>query len=866
MKPIKLTMSAFGPYSGVTQVDFTKFGEDGIFLITGDTGAGKTTVFDAISYALYGEASGGKGRRSGRSFRSDYANPSTATWVEYEFSHKGEICRIKRSPEYERAKLRGEGTTTAPAAVELQYKGKVYTKNDEVTQKIAEIIGLDREQFSQTVMIAQGDFLRILNAKSDERQRLFEKIFKTTACRRLGEELKARNSRCVDEMKEIDAKISAIVSGISADVTEGISMDDPQLAAKLSERLASHVENCRLELKSTEEQYAKSAKELEKINLEKGAGENINNLLQSLDDSNKTLLERYEKRESYRVREEKLKAAKRAMNVSVIASRFEKNAQDTEQSEKAMEGVLLDLSAVQRDDEKAKKRCEEIDGIKKEINDARVQMQNIEQAIPLLKRLSEIRPEYERWCKELIEAAEEEKKISAAYARLRSDFYLCQAGILARELSDGNACPVCGSTEHPHPARAAENAPTQAQVDKAESDDRKARERTKDISEKANILKTRLDEITAQLKSISADESQSVKALNEQLALTKNKINENEKAITHIEDSAKKCAEALARVKTLKEETEKKLELLYTERKEIGAQLDNELNKNGFSDFDEYRSSVLTAEWIERLEVDVNGYYENVRRLESTVESLKEQTKGKKRVDIDVLDRKSAEIAAAMDMLRKRSADMTSAVENGQRAAKGLCALSGQKDKLREKWSIVYDLYKTVSGQQQGMAKLNFEAYVQRHYFNLVIAAANKRLSVLAGGMFILRCREGAKDMRTQSGLDLDVYDSSTGRWREVSTLSGGESFMASLALALGLSDVVQSASGGVRLDSMFIDEGFGTLDEESLKQSLDMLDRLAGGKRLVGIISHVAELKNRIDKKLVITKTAAGSEIRTEA
>lgn len=859
-------MSAFGPYSGVTQVDFTKFGEDGIFLITGDTGAGKTTVFDAISYALYGEASGGKGRRSGRSFRSDYANPSTATWVEYEFSHKGEVCLIKRSPEYERAKLRGEGTTTAPASVELQYKGKVYTKNDDVAQKIAEIIGLDREQFSQTVMIAQGDFLRILNAKSDERQRLFEKIFKTTACRRLGEELKARNSRCVDEMKEIDAKISAVVSGIGADVTDGISMDDPQLASKLSERLASHVESCRSELKKTEEQYAKSAKDLENVNLEKGAGENINKLLQSLDDSNRTLLERYEKRESYRVREEKLKAAKRAMNVSVIASRFEKNVQDTEQSEKTMEGVLLDLSAVQRDDDAAKKRCEKIDGIKKEINDARIQMQNIEQAIPLLKRLGETRPKYEKQCKELIEAAEEEKKISAMYTRLRSDFYLCQAGILARELSDGNACPVCGSTEHPHPASVPESAPTQAQVDKAESDDRKARERTKDISEKANVLKTRLDEMTAQLKSISADENQSVKGLNERLALTKNRINEAEKTITHIEDNAKKCAEALARVKTLKEETEKKLELLYTERKEIGDRLDVELKNNGFADFDEYKSSVLTAEWIEKLEADVKGYYDNVRRLESTVESLKEQTKGKKHTDIELLDRKSADISAAMEMLRKRSADMTSAVENGQRAAKGLCELSSQKDKLREKWSIVYDLYKTVSGQQQGMAKLNFEAYVQRHYFNLVIAAANKRLSVLAGGMFILRCRESAKDMRTQSGLDLDVYDSSTGRWREVSTLSGGESFMASLALALGLSDVVQSASGGVRLDSMFIDEGFGTLDEESLKQSLDMLDRLAGGKRLIGIISHVAELKNRIDKKLVITKTAAGSEIRTEA
>ena len=188
-----------------------------------------------------------------------------------------------------------------------------------------------------------------------------------------------------------------------------------------------------------------------------------------------------------------------------------------------------------------------------------------------------------------------------------------------------------------------------------------------------------------------------------------------------------------------------------------------------------------------------------------------------------------------------------------------------RKDRLREKWTVTADLYRTVSGQQQGMAKLNFEAYVQKHYFNMVIAAANKRLNALTDGMFTLRCRENVKDLRSQSGLDLDVYDSSTGRWREVSTLSGGESFMASLSLALGLSDVVQSRSGGIRLDSMFIDEGFGTLDETSLRQALDMLDRLADGTRLVGVISHVAELKSRIDKKLVIKKTAAGSEIRVE-
>ena len=229
----------------------------------------------------------------------------------------------------------------------------------------------------------------------------------------------------------------------------------------------------------------------------------------------------------------------------------------------------------------------------------------------------------------------------------------------------------------------------------------------------------------------------------------------------------------------------------------------------------------------------------------------------------------SAKLDAARTTARRAAAEdtaLTAAQTADETAIARLTAIAEKRAAAQHRWAVVNEVYATVSGQMSRRTKLSFETYVQQYYFKQVIAAANKRLTVLTDGMFVLRCKEEAKNMRSQSGLDLDVLDRSTGLWRDVSTLSGGESFMASLALALGLSDVVQSRSGGVRLDAMFIDEGFGSLDENALRQAMELLTRLAGGARLVGVISHMPELKERIERKVIVTKTVSGSKLRVEA
>lgn len=856
-------MSAFGPYAGVTQVDFTKFGEDGIFLITGDTGAGKTTIFDAISFALYGEASGGKGKRSGRSFRSDYAAADTPTFVEYEFVHKGENYIVKRSPEYERQKLRGEGTTTAPSSAELRCEGGVWTKNDEVNEKIHSIIGLDREQFAQTVMIAQGDFLKILNAKSDERQRLFEKIFRTTACRRLQEELKERSSECTAKMKDIDSQILSSMSMASLDEDAEF---DVERASECSKMLCEYSDKCDAQREAKDKEYAELTQKIEQLNLRKGAGERINKQLDSLETAKKTLDQRYEKRESYELRKQKLEAGRRAANVAPQAVRFDKCISDIEICENELKKAKFDEKQACEDYENAKKAFSETDTLKKESEEKRLSAGRINDAIPLLERLSEAKKNYDLQCSQLVEALECEKRAREVYSQLRERFYLCQAGIIARELSDGVPCPVCGSHEHPEPAQVPDDAPTQKAVEDAENNLRQLEEKSRRLSENSNAEKARLDEIKSGIVGAGISDNESADSLRKKLLQIKNEINTAENKIEKLESKLKSDSNRLAKAETVRTECEKRLDALLDEKKTASKLFDEKLAENGFSNPDEYRESVLSGEWLERLEADVRGYYENIKALETTVVSLAEQTAGQSRTDIGKINVLIAETKALTDKARAESGRLAAISENNRKTAEKLKTLAAKKEKLREKWAVTADLYRTVSGQQQGMAKLNFEAYVQKHYFNLVIAAANRRLNTLTDGMFTLRCRENTRDLRSQSGLDLDVYDSSTGRWREVSTLSGGESFMASLSLALGMSDVVQSRSGGIRLDSMFIDEGFGTLDDAALKQAMDMLDKLSDGTRLIGVISHVSELKSRIDKKLVIKKSAAGSEIRVEA
>ena len=323
---------------------------------------------------------------------------------------------------------------------------------------------------------------------------------------------------------------------------------------------------------------------------------------------------------------------------------------------------------------------------------------------------------------------------------------------------------------------------------------------------------------------------------------------------------------ALSRAKAALENAEKRRADIEAALEAQQAEFAAGLSALGFAGAEEYERAKMPARDMDALDAQLRARRERLRSLTDRLEALTEKLAGAERTELEALEATAAAAQRASRAAGEAAAAMKSAAAADEEAIARIRELSARRAEAQRRWAVVKEVYDTVSGQVSRRVKISFETYVQQYYFKQVIAAANKRLTVLTDGMFVLRVKEEARNMRSQAGLDLDVLDRSTGLWRDVSTLSGGESFMASLALALGLADTVQSRSGGVRLDAMFIDEGFGTLDENSLRQAMELLTRLAGGRRLVGVISHMAELKERIDKKVVVTKTAAGSALRIEA
>ena len=296
----------------------------------------------------------------------------------------------------------------------------------------------------------------------------------------------------------------------------------------------------------------------------------------------------------------------------------------------------------------------------------------------------------------------------------------------------------------------------------------------------------------------------------------------------------------------------------------LQSDFEHRLQEQGFADEREYQLAKLPEKEMEAAEIALRTYREQLASLAHQADQLKEKLSGKEKADLAALAALQSAAEAARKAAEQAAAKADRKIALHEDSLQEILKARRQMKRKEENWAVIRDLYDCCAGKTGGSrrAKLTFEAYVQQYYFKQVVAAANKRLTILTEGMFTLRCKEEARDRVHQSGLDLDVLDRSTGQWRDVSTLSGGESFLASLALALGLSDVVQGQSGAIRMEAMFIDEGFGTLDENALRNSLQVLSELAEGKRLIGIISHVHDLEEKIEKQIIVKKTLRGAEL----
>ena len=880
MKPIQLVLSAFGPYVKRTVIDFSALGEEGLFLIAGDTGAGKTTIFDAISFALYGEASGGKEKRKSKSFHSDYVSDQTETYVELTFRHRGETWWIRRNLEYQRpAKKKKDGMeTTTRQAADAQMRnedtGEEILRMDDVNRRVRELLGLTQDQFTQTVMIAQGDFLKILTASSDDRKKLFRDLFHTNLYVDLQSRLQEKNRACADEQKALEQDILNAEGKIDpeAEFAEREillsycgQIQHTDALKTLCALLARLIEQEKAAQEQARAQKKEAADQIGALIAAVTEGERVNRDFADWESKRARLAALTAGQGEIDAQRAALAAARRAQQLETDEALMRRTRRDMDAQRAALSEAQAALEQAEKALPEAETRMKEAESRGGEIHALLAQAKQMEDCLPVLGEVERLKAALDTQKRELQRLTADSSRAQAAYIAAQNSYYLSQAGLLARELKAGQPCPVCGSTAHPCPAQITPKTVTRQALEQAAQRRETAEKAQSDAATRLAANQAALDEREDRLRAlkIGADETQ--QRLAARIDAAHQAAADRQREI----DAARSTYQALDKRKTAAQSAvdaaQKQLAALEKDLRAQTEAFEQKRAAHGFEDEASYRLAKRTNADIERLDREIRNYDEQKRTLAAQSRELEEKLSGRQKTDLTALQNRRA---AALDRQAKAENAEKAMVRKltlHESAEREIRQANAAIQKKRGKWQIIQELYTCCAGIAAGnpRAKLTFEAYVQQYYFRFVVAAANKRLTRLTDGMFTLRVMREAANRVSQSGLDLEVLDRSTGQARDVSTLSGGESFLASLALALGLSDAVQSQSGQIRMDAMFIDEGFGSLDENALRSSIDVLLELADGKRLIGIISHVQELEERIDKQIVVTKTPNGSTVR---
>lgn len=877
MKPIQLVLSAFGPYVKRTVIDFSALGEEGLFLIAGDTGAGKTTIFDAISFALYGEASGGKEKRKSKSFHSDYVSDQTETYVELTFRHRGETWWIRRNLEYQRpAKKKKDGMeTTTRQAADAQMRnedtGEEILRMDDVNRRVRELLGLTQDQFTQTVMIAQGDFLKILTASSDDRKKLFRDLFHTNLYVDLQSRLQEKNRACADEQKALEQVILSAEGKIDpeAEFAEREILlsycGQIQHTDALCALLARLIEQEKAAQEQARAQKKEAADQIGALIAAVTEGERVNRDFADWESKKARLAALTAGQGEIDAQRAALAAARRAQQLETDEALMRRTRRDMDAQRAALSEAQAALEQAEKALPEAETRMKEAESRGGEIHALLAQAKQMEDCLPVLGEVERLKAALDTQKRELQRLTEDSSRAQAAYTAAQNSYYLSQAGLLARELKAGQPCPVCGSTAHPCPAQITPETVTRQALEQAAKRRETAEKAQSDAATRLAANQAALDEREDRLRALKIGADETRQRLAARIDAAHQAAADRQRAI----DAARSAYQALDKRKTAAQSAvdaaQKQLAALEEDLRAQTEAFEQKRAAHGFEDEASYRLAKRTNADIERLDREIRNYDEQKRTLAAQTHELEDKLSGRQRTDLAALQNRRA---AALDRQAKAENAEKAMVRKltlHESAEREIRQANAAIQKKRGKWQIIQELYTCCAGIAAGnpRAKLTFEAYVQQYYFRFVVAAANKRLTRLTDGMFTLRVMREAANRVSQSGLDLEVLDRSTGQARDVSTLSGGESFLASLALALGLSDAVQSQSGQIRMDAMFIDEGFGSLDENALRSSIDVLLELADGKRLIGIISHVQELEERIDKQIVVTKTPNGSTVR---
>lgn len=909
MRPIKLTMTAFGPYANTTTLDFQKLGTNGLYLITGDTGAGKTTIFDGITYALYGSASGKN--RDDSMLRSKYADLATETSVTLLFENHGKQYEITRSPKQILQKKRGEGERCKNPEVLLSLPdGRTLTKIKDADDAIREIIGLDQSQFSQIAMIAQGDFLKLITSDTKDRQGILRQLFKTQIYEKLQESLNT-------EFRRVDGERATAVTGICT-LIEGIRTDGED---EISGQLETAVQE------KTRDTATVLALLNEKNDADRASLERLKRNYQTLDEQRQVLLVKHgvaQKQEEERLTLEKNRTEKETAEAALATLKtvFKEQAQRKPEAESYREKAMaieVQLPQYEALDQQAteiesQKRILATDEEELHVSEAalatrreqfeknRAELKCLEGAAlnkeRLLSQISELDAERKQLLIKNEQVQDVEKKeeafrvaqaeymeadSAAKTARVTADafrqaFNDAQAGIMAEKLEEGSPCPVCGAIHHPNKAAKAESAPSEIEVQTAEDKARSAQEDANKASAQAalargvfetaqaavgELLKEHstaevLEQITSRLNELDdkslllnqqADEEdrkvQRKMELDVQLPQEEQTLVRDEEAYRTKQQKHKAELAAIEeRDKHLKQEQAK---LPYIDK----AQAEGELARLR-AEGDKIDAAIRQAE------EKIHEQEKVLSSLDGAIRQFEEAMSQAESIDVEAIANELASVTENLTNLSGEQKELHIRIDANTHAADSIAAKAKEIAALEEQWRWLNALNKTAGGNLSGKEKITFETYILAAYFDRILLRANLHLQKMSGGKYDL-ARSAENSTQGKSGLDLDVIDHYNGSRRSAKSLSGGESFIASLSLALGLSEEIQASAGGIRLDTMFVDEGFGTLDDETLQQAMRALRSLTEDNRLVGIISHVSELKRAIDKQIVVKKCPTG-------
>lgn len=912
MRPLKITLTGFCSYSKTTVIELSKFGSAGLYLITGKTGAGKTTVFDAITFALYGEASGDN--RQATMLRSSFAGPETPTEVELVFELGEKQYTIKRNPTYQRKAKKGDGLTIENANAALTMPdGKILEGTKAVDKKIIELLGIDKAQFSQIVMLAQGDFQKLLTEGTTARQEIFRKLFKTDNYQKLQKKLSETRSSLGAEVSRLSASLNQYMQGTVCDSNSCFAEELEQAKTvemdwtekiRILEKVIDSDETLQENLKKENEGFQSALSEAE-IALSEAEGlfkeqklleEKKNQTLQQEEKVKLLALEQKNAEEALNDNEKKSEQA------TLISSTLEKydlvenkakellsvNSQISQNCSR--ENLLMEK--IEKDSQKLlilKNELAELDKSGEKRGELTLQENQTQTLIEKLEKLSSDNQKYEKNVlqlkkaqEEYLTAGEEAQTAEKEYLHQNKLFLDGQAGILAEDLKDNEPCPVCGSVHHPSPAQKTLFVPTEDELKAAKEKADKLSKTASQKSESASVLKKSCDMledvIRDSVSTLFTEAGEEITDLsskiNEELGASKKRLEEIQKELAAENKRALRRQELLQ----ILPENEKLIEEMKQQLSAVqvslaGAKAEKDGLENILMDLKkelEFETKQNALAQIEKLQKEVDfakrtaemarsKYVENDKllgQLKNSVQELETRLSGLSTIDFDGLQKeKEHRLQLAKDCNEKING-VFARIQNNKSALDNIRPNIDTLSKLEKKLSYVTELSNTANGMLgQKKAKVMLETYVQMAYFDRIIAHANKRFMIMSGGQYELIRKKAADNAQSQTGLELNVIDHYKGCQRDVKSLSGGESFEASLSLALGLSDEIAATAGGIRIDTMFVDEGFGTLDADTIQKAYNALAAITEGNRLVGIISHVDYLKEKIDKQLVVTK-----------